>query len=365
MSGEDFGNCSCGRARVRDKLHPQFAVCPVCKPPSVRFNPDEDDIFQVLGLLFGDSMENPSAGIRNDATVRIDMPHAESVYRTRPTKGRRTKQDVDYVKAAIRRALEEDAPMTVRQVFYRLVSAGVIGKTENEYKSTVCRLLGEMRLSGEIPFGWIADNTRWMRKPRTFSSLQSALKRTAEAYRRALWDNQDAYVEVWLEKDALAGVLVEETDKWDVPLMVTRGYPSLSYLYSAAETIQSVGKPTYLYYFGDHDPSGLDIPRTVEARIREFAPRVDLHFQRVAVMPKQIAEMNLPTRPTKKTDSRAKGFIGGSVEVDAIMPRVLRTIAHNCIVQHIDENAYTVTREAEKSEREALTHISNLMRDAA
>ncbi len=237
---EDFGHCGCGRARVRDIQRPTYAVCPVCKAPTLSGEATMNDITQILRLFDG-SMEKPSGGIRSDSQVRINAPKNEAdklevVYRTR-----RTKQDIDVVRAAIIRALEEDAPMTVRQVFYRLVSAGVIGKTENEYKSTVCRLLGEMRLSGEIPFGWIADNTRWMRKPRTFSSLQSALKRTAEAYRRSLWDNQDVYVEVWLEKDALAGVLVEETDIWDVSLMVTRCYPSLSYLYSAADTIQSIG----------------------------------------------------------------------------------------------------------------------------
>jgi hypothetical protein len=100
---------------------------------------------------------------------------------------------------------------------------GVIAKTEGEYKITVVRLLGDMRRNGEIEFDWIAGNTRWMRKPRTFSSLENMLKRTAEAYRRSVWDNQECYVEIWLEKDALAGVLYEETGAWDVPLMVTRG----------------------------------------------------------------------------------------------------------------------------------------------
>ena len=94
----------------------------------------------------------------------------------------------------------------------------------------------------------------------------------------AVWDEQNAYVEIWLEKDALAGVLVDVTQKWDVPLMVTRGFASLSYLHEAAETIRDQNKPTYLYYFGDHDPSGVDIPRQVERRLREFAPDSDITF---------------------------------------------------------------------------------------
>jgi Protein of unknown function C-terminus (DUF2399) len=234
------------------------------------------------------------------------------------------------------------------------VSAGVIAKTEAEYKQTVGRLLTEMRREEEIPFGWIADNTRWMRKPRSFSSVEEAIRRTAQTYRRALWDEQPAYVEVWLEKEALAGVLYEETERWDVPLMVTRGYPSLSYVYEAAQAIDDCEKPAYLYYFGDFDPSGLDIARTVETRIREFAPWADLTFERVAVTAEQIREMGLPTRPTKQTDSRSKGFAGQSVEVDAIPPHALRRLAHDCIVQHVDDHALEVVKVAEREEREYL-----------
>jgi len=99
---------------------------------------------------------------------------------------RRTRAQIDAIKASIYELLAQEAPCTVRQVFYRLVSAGVIGKTEGEYKSTVVRLLGEMRRNHEINFSWIADNTRWMRKPSTFSSLEMMLKRSADVYRRSV-----------------------------------------------------------------------------------------------------------------------------------------------------------------------------------
>ena len=143
---------------------------------------------------------------------------------------------MDAIRAAIYETVEADHPATVRQIFYRLVSTGVIAKTEAEYKGSVCRLLVELREAGRLPYSWIADNTRWMRKPRTFSSLEDALRSTAQHYRRNVWDDLDDYVEIWLEKDALAGVLMEETWVWDVPLMVTRGYPSLTYIYEAAST---------------------------------------------------------------------------------------------------------------------------------
>jgi hypothetical protein len=279
--------------------------------------------------------------------------------RSRPTKSRRTRSDIDSIKAAIVEALKLDAPMTVRQVFYRLVSTGVIAKTEAEYKGTVVRLLGEMRRDGEIPFGWIADNTRWMRKPNTHESLEAMLRHTAEGYRRQVWDNQDAYVEVWLEKDALSGVLYQETSRWDVPLMVTRGYPSLSYLHSAAQAIGAECKPAHLYYFGDYDPSGLDIPRKVEQDLRAFAPDAEITFTRVAVNEGQIQDLNLPTRPTKKTDSRSKGFAGESVEVDAIPPRQLREMVRACIDRHVDPAAYRQLLAAERAERETLGNLAD------
>lgn len=216
-----------------------------------------------------------------------DMKRA---YRSRPTR-RRTGADMDDIRTALYDILASDNPMTVRQVFYQLVSHGAIDKTESEYKQTVIRLLTTMRRSGEVPYEWIADNTRWMRKPRSYSSLKDMLEQSTEFYRRALWNEQDAYVEIWLEKDALAGVIYEVTAEFDVPLMVTRGYASLSYLHSAAEAISAQGKPSYLYYFGDWDPSGRDITRAVEAGLREMAPDAEIYFDRAAVTEGQIEMM--------------------------------------------------------------------------
>jgi hypothetical protein len=248
--------------------------------------------------------------------------------------------------------------MTVRQLFYRLVSEGTIAKTEAEYKGTVCRLTAVMRRAGEIPYGWIAENTRWMRKPRTHSGLDRALIRTDETYRRAVWDAQDSYVEVWLEKDALAGVLLGVTAPWDVPLMVTRGFPSLSYLHEAAMAIGRQDRTSFLYYFGDYDPSGLDINRVVEKGVRDFAPDTDITFERAAVTPQQIELLGLPTRPTKATDSRSKNFLGESVEVDSIDPATLRRMVESCIIRHIDHEAHERLLEIEAAERETLMELA-------
>jgi hypothetical protein len=101
----------------------------------------------------------------------------------------------------------------------------------------VQRELVKLPLTSATPYGWIADNTRWQRRPRTLNGPEEALRETARLYRKSLWVSADTRVETWLEKNALAGVVVEVTDEYDVPLMVTRGYPSLSFLAEAAEEI--------------------------------------------------------------------------------------------------------------------------------
>jgi hypothetical protein len=254
--------------------------------------------------------------------------------------------------------LQSGHPMTVRQVFYRATVAGFIPKTEPSYKNVIGRQLVLMRRSGMIPYDWIADNTRWQRKPLTHSSIEDALDHTARCYRRALWDSQSVYVEVWLEKDAIAGAIMQETRAWDVPLMVTRGFASVSFLHLAAEDIKAIGKPAHLYYIGDRDPSGIHIDRTIERNLREMAPDAEIHFTRVAVLPEQIERWNLPTRPTKKTDSRSRNFEGESVEVDAIPPQQLRQLVRECITQHIDQRQLDITQAAERSEREILARLS-------
>ncbi len=95
-----------------------------------------------------------------------------------------------------------------------------------------------MRRAGRVPYGWIIDGTRWMHKPRSFSSLEQAVQRTAESYRRAVWDDQPVRVEIWLEKHGLAGVILDVTAEFDVPLYVSRGFSSLTYLAEAAGDIE-------------------------------------------------------------------------------------------------------------------------------
>ena len=256
--------------------------------------------------------------------------------------------------------------MTVRQVFYRLVGLGLIDKTENEYHNTVVRLLVRMRLDGDMPWSWITDGTRWMHKSVRYGSIEEALEATSRHYRRDYWRELDDYVEIWLEKDALAGVLFNVTDEWGVPLMVTRGFASLSYIHNAAETIERVGKPTHIYYFGDYDPSGVEIDRNLERRLREFAPYSEIHFERVAVRHEQIDEYQLPTRPTKRGANHGRGLHhGDSVEVDAIPPAQLLGLVRSAIERHVDPARVAVLEAAEVSERQLLGGLPAMLERAS
>ena len=282
----------------------------------------------------------------------------------KPKRARRTKAAVTSIRKNIREVLEQDHPQTVRQVFYALTVRGAIKKEEIEYHRTVIRLLVEMREAGEIPFDWLADNTRWQRKPATFIGLDSCLNNTARFYRRDLWAAAPVYVEVWCEKDALAGVLIEETDPYDVPLMVARGYASLTFLHSAAEAIEAKGKPAHIYHFGDLDPSGVDAARDIEAKLRRYAPGAEIHFERPAVTRDQVEQWNLPTRPTKTTDTRAKRFVGTSVELDAIPAATLRGLVRESIERHIDKQQIDLLKVAEASERELLAKWADTLKGA-
>jgi hypothetical protein len=232
-------------------------------------------------------------------------------------RSRATKAEMQGRLAGLKDIVAAQRPMTVRQVFYQAEVVGLVPKTEAGYRQ-VGNALVAMRRSGEIPFSWITDGTRLRRHPRTFSGIEAALQHTADCYRKALWDGADVHCEIWCEKDALSGVIYPITSQYDVSLMTARGYSSLSFLAGAAEEITEIGKPAYIYHLGDYDPSGQDAARKIEEELRELAPDAEIHFERLAVTPEQIERWNFPTRPTKQSDSRAKGFGDISVELDAI-----------------------------------------------
>jgi hypothetical protein len=268
--------------------------------------------------------------------------------------GYKLREDVASIWVAILRGLDQQGPpMTVRGLFYNCENVyHVVPKSESGYNKAQRQVLA-MRRAGVLPYHFITDSTRWIRKPQTYSGLISCLTHTRKTYRRALWDNQNAYVQMWCEKDAIAGILYEITEAWDVPLLVVRGYSSETFAYEAAENIKAHNKPAFAYYLGDWDKRGVQISKDIERKLVEFGAEVQ--FTRVAVQPWQIYDWNLPTRPTKDP-----GW-GDCVEIDAIPANKLRELTEECILSHIDPDEYQKTLQIEELERKSLeTVIKNM-----
>jgi hypothetical protein len=280
-------------------------------------------------------------------------------------KFRATKVQMDAFRWALYDIVAMHQPMTVRQTFYQATVQGIVPKTEAGYKYQVCPALTDLRKDGVMPYGWLVDNTRRTIQARTFGSMEDALTETAKFFRRSLWREAPVYVEVWIEKDALAGVVEDVTLDYDVPLMVSRGYSSLSFLSDAAEVIAEEGKPCFIYHLGDHDPSGVEAGQKIEETLRELAPFADIRFKRLAVTEEQIEALDLPSRPTKDSDPRTKNWDGGdSVELDAIEPDELRNIVRAAIERHVDQDQLQFLREQEEREKGILTMFAQQHRSA-
>jgi hypothetical protein len=282
-------------------------------------------------------------------------PRKQKSYQPRSIKrSRTTKDEVEARQEALLNIIEEMQPMTVRQVFYQATVHGLVEKTEKGYH-VVQRDLTVMRRDKEtLPYEWIVDNTRGRNHPQTYDGIQEALNDTARFYRKSLWTEADCYVEIWLEKDALAGVVDPITDEYDVSLMVARGYASLSFLHEAAVYISDLYVPTYIYHLGDFDPSGVNAGESIEQSLRDMAPDAEIHFKRLAVTEGQIKRWKLPTRPSKEGDVRTKKHGKISCELDAIAPDQLRNLVKTAIEQHLPPAEFEILKVAEQSEREMI-----------
>lgn len=245
--------------------------------------------------------------------------------------------------------------MTVRQMFYRMLNFGY-EKSEKFY-GQVQREMLKMRESGALPYGFVADNTRSYYKPKTYSGLSDMLERSKILYRRSLWDDTPERVEIWLEKEALRGVLWPVTSQFDVPLYVTKGFASVSFIHEAVMEAKQREALTHIYFFTDHDPSGMKVAESIEKRMKKMGAD-HVVFHRAALTPEQISENNLPTRPTKKSN-HSKGFTSDSVELDAMEPQMLKNIVEGCITKHLDDYRYQMLLRTEEAERETLETIIN------
>lgn len=286
-----------------------------------------------------------------------------SLYGTSPVKRtRRTRGALDLLDHALIEIARAHPPVTVRQVFYLATTRGLVPKDEAKGYRVVQRRLVALRAAGLIPYGWITDNARMVRRLNRWQDPEHFAGQVASFYRRDYWAHSDVRVEVWLEKDALAGVLYPVVvTEWGLELFVTRGFASVSYLEAAAEDTREDGRPTFVYVLTDLDPSGVDIARKIAEELPQRAPQVEVTVSRLAVTLEQVEAMNLPTRPTKQTDTRAKKFEArygtGSVELDAIPPEQLRGMVSEAIAQHSDPAELARLKRVERLERESLAEV--------
>jgi hypothetical protein len=256
-----------------------------------------------------------------------------------------------------REILEHHNPMTVRQIYYQLVSRQVIENNRGQYQA-VSNALVDARKNGVIPWGWIEDRLRRPRAVGMWDGLADFGKTVMRAYRRNVWDSQSSYVEVWLEKDALSGVFENILRPFGVTLNVGRGYDGWDSIHNAAERF-GTGENATILYFGDFDPSGEDMVRSLRERLEFF--RCNPQTVKCALTLDDVKRYNLPPDFTKATDTRRAAFVEKfgdvAVELDALPGDVLESRIHEEVENLIDLDALEAVREQEQNEKAQLAKI--------
>jgi hypothetical protein len=254
---------------------------------------------------------------------------------------------------------ERHGPLTVRGLYYQAEVAGIPGidKTESSY-GKVQRQVLDLRRAGRLDYEHIADATRWMRKPISCDSIEDALAETARSYRQNLWRDNESYVEVWCEKDALAGVIYPVTSKFDVPLMVARGFSSETFAYEAIAARGDDERDYYVYYLGDFDRSGMDAAKSLREKLERFAEDKPFQviFEQLAVTKQQIERWDLPTRKPKRESAADRAWPHEfACELDAIPADRLRRLVEIAIEVHLPQDQLEILKTVEQSERELLS----------
>jgi len=242
-----------------------------------------------------------------------------------------------------------DSALTLRQLYYRLVSKHLFPNTINSYKR-LSRIMVKAREQRDVPVNCLEDRSRRIlgRGDTGYATAEEFLRRRItglkESYKEftmPMWDDQPNYVLVSLEKDALSRLMSDIANQYSVRTFPTRGYPSFTYVNRMATYIRNrlKGKPTVVLYFGDFDPSGIDIERDLEDRLRKYDAG-DFKVMRIALTKDQIQQYDLPPMPVKRSDARSEGFLESygdqSVELDALDPNTLKFMVAQSIAANID-----------------------------
>lgn len=248
--------------------------------------------------------------------------------------------------------------LTLRQLYYQLVSRNIVPNTEQSYKR-VGSVLSDGRLAGLVDWEAIEDRGRPPNTPSEWRNLKGLADTALRAYRLPRWAGQEYYVELWVEKQALAGVLEPLASKNHVTLMVNKGYSSQSAMHeSAARFNEQDTKRKVLLYLGDHDPSGEDMVRDIRDRLAMFRVR-NLDVVKVALTTAQVKEHRPPPNPAKMTDSRANAYVlkhgRYSWEVDALDPPVLGRLITSFFTKYIDKELMEKVTDQEELDKKSLT----------
>ena len=217
--------------------------------------------------------------------------------------------------------------LTLRQLYYQFVSRDLVANKQKEYKR-IGSVINDGRLAGLIDWNAIEDRTRNLRGLSHWDNPAEIVDAAVNSYKRDKWENQPYRPEVWIEKDALTGVISGICNRLDVPFFSCRGYTSQSELWSAARrcrTWNTCDQKPFIIHLGDHDPSGIDMTRDITDRFSMFGAGTEV--KRIALNMDQVDEFNPPPNPAKTTDSRYEMYIADygseSWELDALEPKVI------------------------------------------
>ena len=251
--------------------------------------------------------------------------------------------------------------LTLRQVYYQLVARGFIPNNERSYKN-LGNLINDGRLAGLIDWYAIVDRTRNLRGNSHWDRPEDVIDSARYSYMLDRWENQPNYVEVWVEKDALIGIVSQICRELDVPHFSCRGYTSQSEMWSAAQRFirQDYRESRTIIHLGDHDPSGIDMTRDIQERMDMFG--ADVFVKRVALTMEQIETFCPPPNPTKLSDARASGYIreyGHECwELDALEPKVITSLIRNEVTALLDTDLLSEIERREKTDKTNIKLIS-------
>jgi len=250
--------------------------------------------------------------------------------------------------------------LSLRQLYYQPVSRNIVENTEKSYKN-VGKLVSDARLAGLVDWDMIRDRGRVTVGNSHWTSPADIVKSAAYSFRIDRWKNQKNYIEVMVEKQALEGVLIPVCKDHDVRFTANKGYTSSS---AARDTsirfndAMSEGKEVHVIYLGDHDPSGIDMSRDVDDRLRLFTYGVGVTVHRIALNMDQVKTFNPPPNPAKITDSRASGYIKKfgkkSWELDAIEPKKLAQLVIDKINSLTDPKKWDASHKIQEAGRNEL-----------